>query len=173
MMISPETKRCYECKLVKSTQEFNKNKSKYDGFQNRCKNCITIYKKEYTQRESTKALSRKHGSKYSSSEHGRKRQRDYKSSPEGKKNMKASKKKTLMKYINASRCRYKTKYAIKVGYLIRPEFCDNCKVHCKPQAHHKDYNLPRSIDWLCHSCHSLWHRNNTPLNRSSSTSGEA
>ena len=33
------TKVCYTCRTIKQLTEFYKDKSKYDGYQTRCKNC--------------------------------------------------------------------------------------------------------------------------------------
>jgi len=50
--------------------------------------------------------------------------------------------------------------AVKNGVLIRPSCCDRCRKECKPDGHHKDYSKPLDVDWLCRSCHKLWHGNN-------------
>jgi len=41
-----ETKICNTCKKEKELSEFNKNKTRPDGYQHRCKECRTIHFKE-------------------------------------------------------------------------------------------------------------------------------
>lgn len=48
--------------------------------------------------------------------------------------------------------------AIKKGILKRPIRCAYCKKKSKKIiAHHKDYNKPLKVIWLCLSCHKLTH----------------
>lgn len=46
--------------------------------------------------------------------------------------------------------------ALKKGILVKPEFCST--PHCNNsehiEAHHKDYNKPLDVTWLCQKCHS-------------------
>lgn len=42
-----ETKLCTKCGQVKPVSEFGKNKSKKDGLQSHCKECVKIYKKKH------------------------------------------------------------------------------------------------------------------------------
>jgi hypothetical protein len=44
-------------------------------------------------------------------------------------------------------------YAVRIGFLVRPDRCQNCQKPCKPEGHHHDYNLPLDVTWLCSSCH--------------------
>ncbi len=48
--------------------------------------------------------------------------------------------------------------AIKEGRLIRPTTCSRChKENCPIAGHHKDYNKPLDVEWLCLPCHSHVH----------------
>ena len=42
-----DTKKCCKCKTVKDLVQFNKNKSKKDGFSNYCKACKKLYEQVY------------------------------------------------------------------------------------------------------------------------------
>lgn len=41
------------------------------------------------------------------------------------------------------------------GNLKRPEYCSQCGELCKPHAHHKNYQEPLNVIWLCSSCHPM------------------
>ena len=48
-------------------------------------------------------------------------------------------------------------YAVRIGSLLRPSICQQCKVECKPDAHHEDYSKPLEVQWLCKICHNKAH----------------
>ncbi len=50
--------------------------------------------------------------------------------------------------------------AISSGKLTRPSFCSECKIECKPDAHHDSYEREHWLDvrWLCRKCHMEHHR---------------
>lgn len=55
--------------------------------------------------------------------------------------------------------RMKTKALIKKGILVKPEFCEICKVNNRYiQAHHIDYSVADIILFICRSCHDSLHR---------------
>jgi hypothetical protein len=45
--------------------------------------------------------------------------------------------------------------ALKLGTLVRPKICSECHQPSDYpiQAHHKDYDKPLDITWLCFPCH--------------------
>ena len=87
----------------------------------------------------------------------------YRSSDKYRRSLKLSSKKTNEKYVNANKSR---KYYDKRKYkIIVKDKCELCESQYMVQAHHDDYNLPLEVTFLCRTCHSEWHRNNTPLNR--------
>lgn len=47
--------------------------------------------------------------------------------------------------------------AIKTGKLVRSLICEECDKQCKTLGHHKDYNYPLKVVWLCHNCHRMAH----------------
>jgi hypothetical protein len=57
-----------------------------------------------------------------------------------------------------------TNAAINRGALVRASECQACGIHCKTQAHHRDYGKPLHVLWLCQKCHSAAHRENHPDN---------
>ena len=45
-------------------------------------------------------------------------------------------------------------YALKVGMLKKSENCERCgRTDCTIQAHHRSYDDPLDVTWLCISCH--------------------
>lgn len=45
-------------------------------------------------------------------------------------------------------------HALRSGVLTKPNRCESCgKEGCAIQAHHKSYDDPLDISWLCISCH--------------------
>lgn len=47
--------------------------------------------------------------------------------------------------------------AIKRGEFFRHNKCQMCNLECKTEAHHKDYNYPLEVIWVCKLCHSGIH----------------
>lgn len=45
------------------------------------------------------------------------------------------------------------KYAVRMGYLVRPNKCEKCGIETKVDAHHEDYSKALEIMWLCRRCH--------------------
>lgn len=65
-----------------------------------------------------------------------------------------------------------TERAILSGKLVNPRKCQVCNDsgtftdgRTKIQAHHKDYNKPLEVMWLCQKCHHEWHKQNKPIKR--------
>ena len=126
---------------------------------------MSLYKKKYNKTPAGKLLNASHRKLYQSSGKGKKTKVIYKSSDEARKLIKADRRRSRKKHPNSYKCRDRTKYLIRIGDLIRPSNCDTCRLVCKPQGHHSDYNYPDVINWLCAQCHRDWHKLNTPLNR--------
>lgn len=51
----------------------------------------------------------------------------------------------------------KVRRAVRSGRVVRPTNCENCFKECVTQAHHKDYNEPLVVRWLCNYCHQHEH----------------
>lgn len=48
--------------------------------------------------------------------------------------------------------------AVEKGILVRPKVCSLCQTETDIQAHHRDYNKPLEVEWLCRMCHSGQHK---------------
>lgn len=60
-------------------------------------------------------------------------------------------------YLKKEVCRATTNYYIRAGILVRSSKCDVCGKECVPHAHHRNYDDPMDIAWLCTSCHGIEH----------------
>ena len=47
--------------------------------------------------------------------------------------------------------------AIKIGKIKKPKNCLNCNELRRLSAHHKTYDKPLEVLWVCSSCHKLLH----------------
>ena len=56
------------------------------------------------------------------------------------------------------RARRILRYAVRTGKIVRPQTCSNCGWKGKPHGHHRDYNRPLEVTWLCRICHGCEHR---------------
>jgi len=64
-----------------------------------------------------------------------------------------------MLYPEKIRARELLNYHLKIGNIIKPNDCGNCRIKTsRLQGHHKDYNKPLEIEWLCIKCHNKIHR---------------
>lgn len=181
-------KACIKCKEIKPLAEFGKSKGSKDGLRGDCKNCrylshkewcknnpdkvienrgiyrrdnkeaIALKKKIYNKANADKIYIQRVGYRDRNSDHLAKYNKEYFTTDEGKKSVIKSKN----KYPNAYKSR---KYFFDHKSSPYPNNCEECKSESKVQAHHHDYNLPMEVAYLCKTCHSTWHRTNTPLNR--------
>jgi len=60
-----------------------------------------------------------------------------------------------------NRAYVKVWYALKTG-KIKKDKCFFCK-NIKTEAHHKDYNKPLEVIWLCDGCHKQVHKKILPI----------
>lgn len=42
---------------------------------------------------------------------------------------------------------------VLAGKIIKPSNCENCGEEKRLEAHHKDYEKPLEVEWLCKQCH--------------------
>lgn len=54
-------------------------------------------------------------------------------------------------------CKNKVLYAIKTGKLKKAIVCESCGLIKKLHGHHRNYNKPLEVVWLCASCHQKEH----------------
>lgn len=63
-----------------------------------------------------------------------------------------------LRYPEKAEARRLVRMAINNGSIIRPFMCSNCQTLCKPDGHHhKGYDSPLEVTWLCQTCHRKEH----------------
>ena len=61
------------------------------------------------------------------------------------------------------RVRARLRGAVCSGRIQKPSQCDRCRQKRTLHGHHhRGYQHPLSVIWLCASCHGIIHRTNTP-----------
>lgn len=129
-------KTCKTCNKNKLVTEFSKHPLTKDRMQPNCKSCVHDYNQEYK----LSGKRRQTYVKYYNTEVGK----------ESKRKQRISyKKRNPIKH----KCRWIVWNGIKLGSINRPNNCSQCNEFCIPEAHHKDYNKPLEIEWLCKECH--------------------
>lgn len=133
-------KICRICKIEKSLTDFYKNTKCPDGYDKRCKNCMS------------KLMHEKHVKTYTP-EKGRLQKVHSKEMGWQQK----SERRMKLKYRDKVIARIKVCRAIKKGELKRMPcaICGEAKVF----GHHKDYSKPLDVQWLCMTHHVEEHRN--------------
>lgn len=58
------------------------------------------------------------------------------------------------------RARAVVNHAIRDGKLIKPVQCKDCGEVAPLEAHHKSYDKPLDVDWICKKCHENRHHLN-------------
>jgi hypothetical protein len=118
-----KTRECSKCKSMLPISDFWRNKNKIGGRERVCKTCSTARQKAQRQTDEY-------------------REKD---------------KLYLQKHRNENRDKYRARwlvdYHLRKGNIQKPERCEQCKKMDKLTAHHKDYNKPLDIVWLCYECH--------------------
>jgi DNA-binding NarL/FixJ family response regulator len=55
------------------------------------------------------------------------------------------------------RARNKLRQAVRSRWLDKPGVCEGCGAPGKVTAHHANYSLALTVDWLCPKCHAYVH----------------
>ena len=149
-------KTCFGCMETEPSVEFGKNKSRRDGKQGYCIECMKDARNKYNKTPKGKEASRRKRRKYAESSRGRE-------------SAKKSDNKVRRVYSDRISARKAVQYAIKKGDLTRPTICERCgDFHeadglDKIQGHHHSYEKEYWLDveWLCDPCHDKIHNGGT------------
>lgn len=103
-----------------------------------------------------KNLRTKYGQYYACRSCNTENSKKYRSSKNGMKKTREAVYKSIQKYPHKQNARQKLQYAVKKGYIQKPDqcICGNIKV----EAHHTDYSKPLVVTWLCRACHANEHK---------------
>jgi hypothetical protein len=139
----PIEQQCCKCKKILPLDDFYRDARTKFGRRAECIACTR--ERLRANPEKTLAASRKWNSE--NPEYFR----EWRRSPKGKESMRQSRIRSHEKHRDHLRARYKVKYAVRIGRLVRLpcQFCGNQKT----QAHHEDYGKPLEVIWVCRSCH--------------------
>lgn len=135
-------KQCSHCRKIKTVTKFYKNRTTVDGLEYGCKECSGRMNKLW--RIANRPIVRKIKSKWNKA--NKKKVSNY------HKNWRKRNRK-LNNYHHLAR--KKLHYAIKLGKIKRKpcSVCGNPKSH----GHHKNYDKPLEVIWLCAIHHQLVH----------------
>ena len=137
-------KYCNTCEENRDVSKFHKRKASKDGLSSRCKTCQKVYDKARAKDPMREEARRVYAQTEEGKEAGNKAKQAYR---------KRNPKKTKAHAIVAR--------AIRSGNLVKMP-CEECGSDKDIHAHHNDYSKALNINWLCSSCHTLWHKNNGP-----------
>jgi len=161
-------KSCINCGKLKELEDYYVHPKMKDGHLNKCKACCKLhalknryknieYYKEYDKSRFMNPERVRGRQIYAESEAGQNAQRLANArwvilNPEKRAAI-------IKKWNDANKekrsAQGKVSTALKNGKLLKKncQICDNIK----SQAHHKDYNRPLDVEWLCATCHANEH----------------
>lgn len=129
-------RQCSACRRWLSSDSFSFDRRVRSGLQKRCRECTTIYLREYRKREAS-ALAAK--------------DRERSQRPERKEQAARADKKRRLQSPEKIAARKAVFRAIHSGKLQK-ERCAFCG-SVNTQAHHPDYAKPLQVVWVCSKCH--------------------
>ena len=138
-------KLCRTCDAVKPLDDFYIHRQMADGHLNRCKECVKIRVKVHRARnlEHIRAYDRERGNRQTKEYH----------------------RKYIATKQKANWARNALSNAVRDKKIFKPVSCETCKEIKRLYGHHKDYERPLDVVWLCVSCHRRWHvKNGESLN---------
>ena len=163
-------KTCFKCNQVKYLSEFYKCSTNRDGYQNKCKECERIYRqknkkhiqnysKQYYLKNRKRINFRIKKYKQKNIEWLREYHRKYTKTPQGKSVRDKASKNYYEKYPDRYMAKNLLNNAIKSGKVKKPIHCSVCKQEFHTlHGHHKDYDEPLNVVWVCVKCHTNLHR---------------
>jgi|SRR5579863_7671037 len=176
-------KICARCKCEKNEEAFSKCKTRKDGLSVYCKICKSLEGKKYNKENRKKCADKlrkwreknpEKSKKYSAKDREKNREiiAARRKTPEARSKTLLLVKKwrqenrerfldTQKKYKEKNRnkinARFRITNAIRRGKIKRGNKCQRCGIEGKMEAHHKDYDKPFDVQWLCFKCHKQMH----------------
>jgi len=139
-------KLCTSCKQIKDNSEFYKNKARYDGLENRCKNCTKERNKRYSEENK---------------EYFTKKKADYYQYNKETQNAKYKKNKIKAMEKSELDVHYSTIHKFIKRIKTKPEMCEKCyKIKSLELASIGHTYTRDPLDWkyLCRECHIAFDR---------------
>lgn len=158
---SMRTHLCSSCKKSKPRKEFYADRSNPGGLVYMCKPCYGALRIERLKNPAVRLRTRTYSREYA--------HRRLKSMSQGEiGRFKAQKAKYDRAYQASGRRKYDAykrrahqalMRAVDNGTISRPSGCQECGWVGKPEGHHhKGYDTPLDVEWLCRICHAKRHR---------------
>lgn len=85
------------------------------------------------------------------------RRRKYYQTDSGKQAIKKALEKQYILHPRKTNARQKLNYYVQMGRIKKPKKCQDCKQSGRIYGHHKNYNKPLDVMWLCSGCHASQH----------------
>jgi len=155
-------KLCKKCGNQKDISEFYKHSQMKDGYLNICISCKLLDVKKYRKNniERIREYDRKRGLTEKKKEATKKYIKRLKTYEQDR--YKTMRREAVRKNRNKDkekqRARWRLQKAVEKGLVIRPKSCTLCGSKANLEGHHKDYNKPLEVIWLCRKCHGKIHR---------------
>jgi hypothetical protein len=133
------TKRCPSCGLTKPIADFNRNRTRPDGYASSCRLCANAMHATYmaTRRTTYSDPSYDPGAYY----------RRYKP------RLSAYRDQWAARYPERKFAHKAVERALRSGRLTKPTACERCGTTGRLEGHHPDYTQPLQVIWLCVTCH--------------------
>lgn len=144
-------KTCNRCGLEKPDTDFARRKASRDGLQFKCRVCDAVVNKAWHTDNPEQSQANTRAWNLANKVHIAARHRKYiKDHPLYQAESSAKyRQDNPIKY----RARIKLREAVRTGRLTRPCLCQFCGGTGPIEAHHRDYNEPLHVQWLCRPCH--------------------
>lgn len=178
-------KFCPSCNETKNTTCFSKNKSRKDGLDWRCKQCVNQYLRERYKNNKTEISEKL--KQYKQSDLGKKTtrlwieenkqkikqsQRKYNQTEKGKVVRDRHIRKHHEMYPEKNKAHIIVNNAIANGKIkpVGSYICSRCKERQAEHYHHPDYNKPLDVIPVCTPCHIAIHRESNSFRKSAELS---
>lgn len=154
------TKTCSKCRQEKPADGFRKQAASKDGLQSWCKVCHGAYNAKYNR---PYYLANSDSWKV----YGKRKIEKIRSDPSAlevfRKQVADRVRRLRKRSPHLQKAHNAVNHAIASGKLVRPDSCSECKVNCKPEAHHDSYDDDKllNVRWLCKKCHESHHHKNS------------
>ena len=151
-------KYCPACKRTKSTTEFHKCRTRYDGLQGMCIDC----KKLWAQSPIGHQAHQKAKRRYKKSDKGKITDKRYRQGKVGKTTREKNHAKFLKHHPNYAKAKMTVNKAVKQGIIpkIKTQSCIRCGKQAQARHHHKGYAKENYLTFvtLCTICHIGIHK---------------
>jgi len=157
-----DSKVCFKCNTHQPLSEFYKHKMMADGHLNKCKTCAKKDVKDNIEKNID--YYREYDRIRDQLPHRIELKKRYSQTPEGKESKRKQQKKWVESNVIKRSAHIILGNAIRDGRIEKPVKCSICSKTGRIHGHHDDYAFPLTVRWLCPKCHTLWHKENEPIN---------